>query len=73
MVTRGYSMDLYCDCEDCQSCLLPVDLRSAATGFEEFGGENFRDTLATAKRAGWKFFDNFTGCYAPGHAPSKGK
>jgi len=50
-----------------------VDLRSAATGFEEFGGENFRDTLATAKRAGWKFFDNFTGCYAPGHAPSKGK
>lgn len=67
MVTRGYSMDLYCDCDTCQRCMLPTYLRKQATGFEEFGGENFKDTLAIAKRAGWKFFDNYTRCYAPGH------
>lgn len=60
-------MDLYCDCEKCEACLLPVDLRSPQTGFEKFGGENFWETLASAKRAGWKFLDNYTRCYAPGH------
>lgn len=63
MVVSGYSMDLYCDCTVCKKPKGPF----FATEVTSFGGENFRDCLKQAKKAGWVFKERNTVCFAPGH------
>lgn len=65
-VVSWYSMDLYCDCRTCQKPRLYGN-----TPVTSFGGENFRDCLRQAKKAGWFFKERNTICFAPGHGVSK--
>lgn len=67
MVVSGYSMDLYCDCVVCKK---PKG-SFFTTEVTSFGGENFRDCLKQAKKAGWVFKERNTVCFAPGHEVSK--
>jgi hypothetical protein len=41
------------------------------TPVTSFGGENFRDCLKQAKKAGWFFKERNTICFAPGHGVIK--
>lgn len=63
MVVSGYSMDLYCDCAVCKK---PKG-SFFTTEVTSFGGENFRDCLKQAKKAGWVFKERNTVCFAPSH------
>ncbi|ELY4440276.1 hypothetical protein SMZ43_003958 [Cronobacter dublinensis] len=68
MVVSGYSMELYCDCQFCEEYRLQPEAASTRIGFDEYGGETFRDCLREAKKGGWRFTNDNLKCYAPGHA-----
>lgn len=65
MISSGYSIDLYCDCNDCVtyregaifSCPDPV----------QFAGETYRECATQARNAGWTISKDRTTCYAPNH------
>lgn len=65
-VVSGYSIDLYCDCRECNKPRL-----CGNTPVSQFAGENFRDCLRQAKQAGWVFKERNTVCFAPGHGVIK--
>ena len=65
-VVSGYSIDLFCDCRECNTPRL-----CGNTPVAQFAGENFRDCLRQAKQAGWVFKERNTVCFAPGHGVIK--
>lgn len=73
MVVSGYSMDLYCDCVKCEEYRSNPDVTTTSEGFAEYGGETFKGCLRNAKADGWRFSDNNTQCYAPGHQIKRGE
>lgn len=67
MVTGGYTLDLTCDCLDCQQYMGNPDYRTEAQGYKQFVGSNSTMCFRAAKKRGWKFNANKTHCLAPGH------
>jgi len=60
MITSGYELNLYCDCEDC------------ANGFyawvpEQFIGTSWAGVTRHAKSVGWIIRKDKNTCFAPGH------
>ncbi len=71
MVTGGYTLDLTCDCLDCQQYMGNPDFRTEVQGYKQFVGSNSTMCFRAAKKRGWKFNANKTRCLAPGHAYRK--
>lgn len=71
MVTGGYTLDLICDCLECQSYMGNPDYRTEAQGYKQFVGSNSTMCFRAAKKRGWKFNANITHCLAPGHSYRK--
>lgn len=71
-VVSGYSVALYCDCENCQEYRSKQYAHSTTVVYSEFGGETFKECIGYAKQEGWKFKNSNTECYAPGHKISRG-
>lgn len=67
MVIGGYTLNLYCDCQNCEVIKLPVEYRTEETGFKSIAGNNLTECVRAAKKRGWKFNANKTHCLAPGH------
>jgi len=65
-VVEGYSADLYCDCDSCQSgeeCIpKSVDL----------SGDSKASIDRQIKLLGWTITKDRMNCYAPGHKPKGG-
>lgn len=71
-VVSGYSVALYCDCENCQEYCSKQYAHSTTVGYSEFGGETFKECIGYAKQVGWKFKNSNTELYAPGHKITRG-
>lgn len=67
-VVEGYSADLYCDCDKCQSA--KSDHKKS---FLELVGENRSEINREAKLSGWTITKDRMNCYAPGHAAKGGQ
>lgn len=67
MVFGGYTLDLTCDCPDCQSYMGSPEYRTEDKGFKRLVGDNFTECFRAAKKRGWRFNANKTHCLAPGH------
>ena len=66
-VIEGYSADLYCDCDSCQSG------EECRPKYADFAGDDKAAVNRQIKLAGWKVSKDRMNCYAPGHAPKGGK
>lgn len=71
MVIGGYTLDLYCDCKACAAITSLTEYRSEATGFRQFAGQTNAECMRNAMKRGWKFYNNRTKCFAPGHEPGE--
>ncbi|MEH0968321.1 hypothetical protein V7J91_21195 [Klebsiella pneumoniae] len=71
MVVGGYTLDLTCDCLECQAYNGDPDYRTEEKGFKRLAGNNFTECYRAAKKRGWKFYPDNTLCLAPGHSYSK--
>lgn len=67
MVIGGYTLDLYCDCNECGKVTLHIEYRHQGNGFRSFVGQTNAECMRQAMSAGWFFFNNKTKCFAPGH------
>lgn len=65
MVISGYSIDLYCDCNDCVSYRESM-VYSAFTPVQ-FGGETYNECVRQARNAGWTISKDRMTCHAPNH------
>lgn len=63
-IASGYSVDLYCDCED---CLASHTHREYQGGRGEYVGENWTECKQQAIGDGWSISQDRSVCYAPGH------
>ncbi|EBH1912782.1 hypothetical protein FKE41_17730 [Salmonella enterica] len=65
-VVEGYSADLYCDCDSCQSG------EECRPKYADFSGEGKPAVNRQIKLAGWTISKDRMNCYAPGHKPKGG-
>lgn len=65
MVVSGYSIDLYCDCDDCEDGRKKMLYSSCEP--TQFGGDTYRDCARQARNSGWKISKDRMTCYAPNH------
>lgn len=66
-VVEGYSADLYCDCDSCQSG------EECKPKYADFVGDDKAAVNRQIKLAGWQVSKDRMNCYAPGHALKGGK
>lgn len=64
-IVEGYSADLYCDCDACQSG------RECRPKYIDLAGDSRKEIDAQAKIFGWTITKDRMNCYAPGHKPKR--
>ncbi len=65
-ITAGYSIDVYCDCEQCQTSIDPVG-RWYRTETTSAIGETYAECAALIRSYGWQLSRNRMSALAPGH------
>ncbi|AUG88109.1 hypothetical protein HOS53_gp051 [Klebsiella phage May] len=66
MITSGYSMDLYCDCDTCTKATAIFGSNTPSQYF----GETYAECAKQAKQDGWYLSRDKRKCIAPGHKRS---
>jgi len=61
-ISSGYTIDLYCDCLDCDG-----RVHVGGKGYGEYVGETWGDCAKQARSAGWFISSDRSVCIAPGH------
>ncbi|WOR42011.1 hypothetical protein R4T16_12215 [Citrobacter freundii] len=70
-ISNGYSVDAYCDCEQCLTNIDPVG-RWCRGEMISAAGETYAECAAEIKYHGWQLSRNRTAALAPGHKKPKG-
>jgi len=61
-VSSGYTVDLYCDCLDCDGRVY-----EGGKGYGEYTGETWAECAKKARADGWFISRDRVVCIAPGH------
>lgn len=69
-ITSGYSIDAYCDCEQCVTNIDPVG-RWCRQEMTSAAGETYAECAALIRSYGWKLSRNKMHALAPGHKKPK--
>lgn len=61
-VSSGYTLDLYCDCSDCDG-----KVNVGGRGYGEYTGETWSECSQKARKDGWFISRDRVICIAPKH------
>ncbi|TCD20938.1 hypothetical protein E0D81_08990 [Lelliottia amnigena] len=65
MIAANYTINLYCDCDEC------TGKRWGSVDFGEYVGKSWSGCAKEARAEGWRISKDRTRAFAPGHKVSR--